>query len=62
VERAPKMQWVNGQYEMHFPDRFYDHYIRYQDFQAVGPVPGSTDDITQKTAVMTDQERAEHCG
>lgn len=56
------MQWVNGQYEMHFPDRFYDHYIRYQDFQAVGPVPGSTDDITQKTAVMTDQERAEHCG
>lgn len=62
VERAPKMQKVHGTYEMHFPDKFYDHYIWYQDFDADGPVPGSTGDITQHTAPMTDQERAEHCG
>lgn len=62
VERAPRMQRVSGTYEMHFPDRFYDHYIWYQDFTAEGPLPGGTDDITQHTAPMTDQERAEHCG
>jgi hypothetical protein len=56
------MQKVHGTYAMHFPDKFYDHYIWYQDFDADGPVPGSTGDITQHTAPMTDQERAEHCG
>lgn len=62
VERAPKMQKVNGQYEMHFPDPFYGHYIWYLDFTADGPMPGSTGDIVQKTAPMTDQEKTEHCG
>jgi hypothetical protein len=62
VERAPKMKKVHGTCEMHFPDKFYDHCIWYQDFDADGPVPGSTGDSTQHTAPMTDQERSEHCG
>jgi hypothetical protein len=52
------MQKVHGTYEMHFPDKFYDHYIWYQDFDAAG----SAGDITQHTGPMTDQERAERCG
>jgi hypothetical protein len=62
IERAPKMQKVHGTYEMHFGDPYYGHYIWYQDFDADGPLPGSTGDITQHTAAMTDQERTEHCG
>jgi uncharacterized membrane protein len=60
VERAPKMQKVTGQYEMHFGDPYYGHYIWYLDFTADGPMPGSTGDIVQKTAAMTDQEKTEH--
>ena len=62
VERSTEMQRVKGQYEMHFPDPFYDHYIWYQDFDAVGPVKDAPGLITKKTAQMSDQERAEHCG
>jgi hypothetical protein len=62
VERATEMNRVKGQYEMHFPDRYYDHYIWYQDFEAVGPVKDAPGLITKKTAVMTPEEKSQHCG
>jgi opacity protein-like surface antigen len=60
VERAPRMKRVGGTYEMHFPDRYYGHYIWYQGFTATAPDGAGT--ISQHTAPMTEQERAEHCG
>lgn len=62
VERGTEMYRVNGTYEMHFPDRFYDHYIWYQPFQAVGPKKDASGTVTKKTAPMTDEEKAAHCG
>ena len=62
VERATEMNRVKGQYEMHFPDRYYDHYIWYQEFEAVGPVKDAPGLITKKTAVMTPEEKSQHCG
>lgn len=62
IERATEMSRVKGQYEMHFPDKYYDHYIWYQDFEAVGPVKDAKGLITKKTAVMTPEEKAQHCG
>jgi hypothetical protein len=62
VERSTEMNRVKGQYEMHFPDRYYDHYIWYQEFEAVGPVKDAPGLITKKTAVMTPEEKSQHCG
>ncbi|WP_020667292.1 hypothetical protein [Amycolatopsis nigrescens] len=62
VERSTEMYRTKGQYEMHFPDRFYDHYIWYQDFEAVGPKADASGTITKKTAPMTQEERSAHCG
>jgi hypothetical protein len=62
IERATEMHRVRGTYEMHFPDKFYDHYIWYQDFEAVGPAKDAPGLITKRTAPMSDQEKAEHCG
>ncbi len=62
VERSTEMNRVKGQYEMHFPDRFYDHYIWYQEFEAVGPVKDAPGLITKKTAVMSPEEKTQHCG
>lgn len=61
VTRAPQMQRVSGQYEMHFGDRYYGHYYWYLPFTATGPVPDASSTITQHTRPMTDQERSEHC-
>ncbi|MEV8378483.1 hypothetical protein AB0P21_37440 [Kribbella sp. NPDC056861] len=62
VERATEMSRVKGQYEMHFPDKYYDHYIWYQEFEAVGPVKDAKGLITKKTAPMSAEEKAQHCG
>ncbi|WBQ04708.1 hypothetical protein [Kribbella sp. CA-293567] len=62
IERATEMSRVKGKYEMHFPDRYYDHYIWYQEFEAVGPVKDAKGLITKKTAPMTAEEKAQHCG
>jgi len=62
VERGTEMFRTNGTYEMHFPDKFHDHYIWYQDFEAVGPKADAAGTITKKTAPMTEEEKAAHCG
>jgi hypothetical protein len=62
IERGTQMNRVKGQYEMHFPDRYYDHYIWYQDFEAVGPVKDAPGMITKRTAAMTPEEKTQHCG
>jgi hypothetical protein len=62
VTRAPQTQRVKGTYELHFPDRFYGHYIWYVPFEATGPNPDAPSTKTQHTRPMTDQEKAEHCG
>ncbi|TDW22049.1 hypothetical protein [Kribbella kalugense] len=62
IERSTEMEKVHGQYEMHFPDKYYDHYIWYQDFDATGPVKDAAGQITAKTAAMSDDEKSQHCG
>lgn len=62
VTREAQMQTVSGQYELHFPDRFYGHYYWYVPFTATGPVPDAPSTKTQHTRAMTDQEQAQHCG
>ena len=62
VTRAPQMQRVKGTYELHFPDRFYGHYIWYVPFDATGPKPDAPGTKAQHTRAMTEQEKAEHCG
>jgi hypothetical protein len=61
VVRGAKMQRVKGRYELHFEDRFYDHYIWYLPFEATGPEPGAAGVIIQRTAPMTEQERKDNC-
>lgn len=61
VERAAQMQRAKGKYEMHFGDRFYDHYIWYQPFEASGPAPDAAGVIVQRTAPMSEQEKADAC-
>jgi hypothetical protein len=62
VTREAQMQRVGGQYEMHFPDRFYGHYYWYVPFDATGPKPDAPSTKTTHTRPMTDQEKSEHCG
>ncbi len=57
VERRPRMERVNGTYELHFPDRYYGHYYWYVPFEATGPAPGGDEAIVQKTRPMTEAER-----
>lgn len=61
VTREAPMQKVSGQYELHFEDRFYGHYIWYVPFEATGPKPDASSTKTQHTRPMTDQEKSEHC-
>ncbi|MDA2815138.1 hypothetical protein O4J56_31140 [Nocardiopsis sp. RSe5-2] len=58
---GPRMQTVNGTYELHFPDRYYGHYYWYVPFEATGPTADQSGTITQSTRPMTSEERAAHC-
>ena len=62
VERAPQMQKVKGTYELHFEDKFYDHYIWYVPMEVTGPADEQTSTVTQDTSPMTDEERQANCG
>jgi hypothetical protein len=61
VTREPQMQSVKGTYELHFPDRFYGHYIWYVPFEATGPKSDAPSTKTQHVRRMTAKEKAQHC-
>ncbi|QUH05175.1 hypothetical protein HUO13_34300 [Saccharopolyspora erythraea] len=58
VQRAPQMQKVKGTYELHFPDKFHDHYIWYVDLEVTGPAPDSSSAVSQHTRDMSEEEQA----
>jgi hypothetical protein len=64
MERGTSMQQARGWYEIHFPDRYYGHYIWYiNNYQSSGynsdnPTAGY---VNFKDAPMTSEERAAHC-
>jgi hypothetical protein len=64
LERGTAKQQATGWYEIHFPDRYYGHYIWYiHDYQSSG-FAGDRPDlgyVNQKDAPMTPGERAAHC-
>ncbi|WP_243790108.1 hypothetical protein [Saccharopolyspora gloriosae] len=59
VERAAQMQKVKGTYELHFEDRFYDHYIWYVPMEVTGPAPDPTSAVSQHVRDMTEEEIAQ---
>ncbi|TDC91137.1 hypothetical protein E1161_17000 [Saccharopolyspora aridisoli] len=63
VYHGPKMQKAKGTYELHFEDKFYDHYIWYvNDFEASGPADDQGGTVTQSTRAMTEEEEQANCG
>ncbi|GAB2657767.1 hypothetical protein GCM10027271_15510 [Saccharopolyspora gloriosae] len=62
VFHGPKMQKVKGTYELHFEDKFYDHYIWYVPMEVTGPADSQESTITQDTSPMTDEEKSANCG
>ncbi|WP_285758914.1 hypothetical protein [Nocardiopsis ansamitocini] len=62
VERAPRMEWVAGQYEMRLGSRFHGHYYWYVPFEATGPADEQSGTVPQSSTPMSDGERAAHCG
>jgi hypothetical protein len=64
LERGTAMQQATGWYEIHFPDRYYGHYVWYiHDYQSSGAA-GDRHDlgyVNHKDAPMTPDERAAHC-
>ncbi|MEU8824096.1 hypothetical protein [Streptomyces sp. NPDC048636] len=62
VTREPTMEKVKGTYELHFPDRFYGHYIWYVPFESTAPKKDASSTKTQHTRPMTEEEKAQHCG
>lgn len=63
VYHGPKMQKAKGSYELHFPDKFHDHYIWYvNDFEATGPADDQSGTVTQSTRPMTAEEKTANCG
>ncbi|MBK0866376.1 MAG: hypothetical protein IJH84_15140 [Saccharopolyspora sp.] len=62
VYHGPQMQKVKGTYELHFEDKFYDHYIWYVPMEVTGPADEQTSTVTQDTSPMTDEERQANCG
>ncbi|GAB2657753.1 hypothetical protein GCM10027271_15490 [Saccharopolyspora gloriosae] len=56
VERAAQMQKVKGTYELHFEDKFYDHYIWYVPMEVTGPAPDPTSAVSQHVRDMTEEE------
>ncbi|MFR9730908.1 hypothetical protein ACL03H_16915 [Saccharopolyspora sp. MS10] len=56
VERAARMQKVTGTYELHFEDKFYDHYIWYVPMEVTGPAPDPTSAVSQHVRDMTEEE------
>jgi hypothetical protein len=58
IYHAPEMQRASGQYELHFGDRFHDHYIWYVPFESTSPTD-SAGTVTQSTRPMTDEEKAQ---
>ncbi|MCI2417144.1 hypothetical protein MOQ72_06900 [Saccharopolyspora sp. K220] len=62
VYHGAKMQKVAGTYELHFPDKFHDHYIWYVDMEASGPADEQGGTVTQSTQPMTEQEHQANCG
>ena len=59
VERAPQMQKVKGTYELHFEDKFYDHYIWYVPMEVTGPAEDSSQAVSQHVRPMTDEEQGQ---
>ncbi|CAM05978.1 hypothetical protein A8924_7173 [Saccharopolyspora erythraea NRRL 2338] len=62
VYHGAMMQKVKGTYELHFQDKFHDHYIWYVDMDATGPADEQGGTVTQSTQPMTDEEREANCG
>lgn len=58
---AREMEEVSGKYEMHFPDRFYDHYYWYLPMTVTSPKADGKDAVVPKSDPLTDQERASFC-
>lgn len=58
IFHAPEMQRASGQYELHFGDRFHDHYVWYVPFESTSAVDNDGT-VTQSTRPMTDEERAQ---
>ncbi|GAA3365360.1 MULTISPECIES: hypothetical protein [Saccharopolyspora] len=56
VERAAQMQKVKGTYELHFEDKFHDHYIWYVPMEITGPAPDPTSAVSQHVRDMTEEE------
>ncbi|GAB3294792.1 hypothetical protein [Parasphingorhabdus pacifica] len=56
VERRPQMERVRGTYELHFEDRFHDHYIWYVDAAITGPAADASAAISQHVRDMTEEE------
>ena len=57
VYHGPKMQKAKGTYELHFEDKFYDHYIWYvNDFEATGPAEDSSTAVSQHSRDMSQEE------
>jgi len=64
LERGTAKQQATGWYEIHFPSRYYGHYVWYvHDYQSSGFVGDRPDlgYVNQKDAPMTAGERAAHC-
>ena len=62
VERAAQMQKVKGTYELHFEDKFYDHYIWYVPMEVTGPAEDQQSTVVQDTSPMTEEEHTANCG
>ncbi|MEU6127748.1 hypothetical protein ABZ805_01135 [Saccharopolyspora sp. NPDC047091] len=62
VYYGPKMQKVHGTYELHFEDKFYDHYIWYVPMEVTGPAEDQQSTVVQDTSPMTEEEHAANCG
>jgi hypothetical protein len=64
LERGTAMQNAAGWYEIHFPSRYYGHYVWYVNgYQSSGYTSDRPDlaYVNQKDAPMTAEERATHC-
>ncbi|NEB03451.1 hypothetical protein [Streptomyces sp. SID13726] len=65
IERGTAKQQAEGWYELHFPSRYYGHYIWYVNnykssgFNQDNPSSGY---VNFKDAKMTSSERSSHCG
>ncbi|MFE6620050.1 hypothetical protein ACFZBP_20940 [Streptomyces sp. NPDC008086] len=64
LERGTATQTATGWYEIHFPSRYYGHYIWYVNGYQSSGYTGDRPDLSyvnHKDAPMTEGERAAHC-